>query len=161
MKKGFTLIELLIVVAIIGILAVALVPTITDAPARARDAGRKATVNSVITSLEAFNIDEGFYPAGTFCIDADGSASADETKIIDDYLNGNIPSAAPVQDSTVCGGEFVRYEKTTNGYQVYMPVEKTGNYGIASFNDGSENTLSEAAADGPGGANEDVFGIVR
>lgn len=50
-KKGFTLIELLIVIAIIGILAVAFVPTLLDAPARGRDSQRIANLNTIRTVL--------------------------------------------------------------------------------------------------------------
>ncbi len=46
-KKGFTLIELLIVIAIIGILAVAFLPSLLDAPSKGRDAQRLATIQKI------------------------------------------------------------------------------------------------------------------
>ncbi len=51
MKKGFTLIEILIVITIIGILAVALVPTLLDSPTQARDAQRIATLEAIQEAL--------------------------------------------------------------------------------------------------------------
>lgn len=60
--KAFTLIELLIVITIIGILAVALVPKITGAPAAARDVSRKAAINSLATAIQQFVSDNGSYP---------------------------------------------------------------------------------------------------
>lgn len=171
MKKGFTLIELLIVVAIIGILAVALVPTITDAPARARDAGRKATVNSVVTAIEAFNLDNGRYPNGTFCIGGTDTATATDEAGLITVLGGAAPSSSLVDDPSnvdSCnqgGVSLVRYEKLSGGgYQVYMPLEKSGNFGVATTVDTDNNTANGAAlaaSDGAGGTNLDVFAIVR
>lgn len=102
LRRGFTLIELLIVVAIIGILAVALVPTISDAPARARDATRKALVNSVITAIESYNIDNGGYPtaADSVCLDEADTGEDDLTALIANNLNGNPPvTPNPVSDA--------------------------------------------------------------
>lgn len=61
-RRAFTLIELLIVITIIGILAVALIPKIAGAPGRARDAQRKADLNTIAVALEAYYSDFGKYP---------------------------------------------------------------------------------------------------
>ena len=74
-KKGFTLIELMVVIAIIGILAVALVPQLTGAQARSRDAARVASLWSISAVLETYYSDTWAYPANpadTTNIDATG-----------------------------------------------------------------------------------------
>lgn len=61
-KKAFTLVEMLIVVVIIGILAAALIPKLTGAEAKARDAARKANLNQINTALRQFFNDYWAYP---------------------------------------------------------------------------------------------------
>lgn len=52
-KLGFTLIELLIVIVIIGILAVVFLPSILNAPAKARDAARQADLGNIVKTIES------------------------------------------------------------------------------------------------------------
>jgi general secretion pathway protein G len=89
LSKGFTLIELLIVITIIGILAVALLPSVLGAPARARDAARKADLNNIIAAVETYNSDNQSYPTGA-AICFDGTANA-----LDSYFQGGKAPADP------------------------------------------------------------------
>jgi general secretion pathway protein G len=161
LKKGFTLIELLIVVAIIGILAVALVPTITDAPARARDAARKAAVNSILSSLESYNIDNGRYPSGNFCIDGDitDSDAANEGDFVSNYLNDNPAKQSAPANAGICNdtdNAYVRYEGDGTSYQVFMELENSGNYSV-NYNAAAGNTLEDSGTAG----NTEVFAVER
>lgn len=62
--KAFTLIELLIVIVIIGILAVALIPRLKGAQARARDIARMANFKQIQSALELYAADHGgAYPS--------------------------------------------------------------------------------------------------
>ncbi len=62
----------MIVIAIIGILAAALFPSLTAYLKRSRDAGRSANLNTIATALGAFYSDTERYPipgaAGSGCI---------------------------------------------------------------------------------------------
>lgn len=62
--KGFTLIELLIVVALIGILAVALLSAINpiEQAKKARDAGRKSDSAELLNAYERYYSTYGCYP---------------------------------------------------------------------------------------------------
>ena len=70
LKKGFTLIELMIVVAIIWVLAVTIVPALTWAQARARDAGRVAWLQNISAVLETYYSDNWFYPLSNTAVAA-------------------------------------------------------------------------------------------
>ena len=60
--KGFTLIELLVVIAIIGILAAIVVPKFSGRTEQARQAAAQTQISNFGTALDAFEVDNGFYP---------------------------------------------------------------------------------------------------
>lgn len=67
-KKGFTLIELLIVIAIIGVLAVAFLPSLLGAPAKGRDTSRIADLQKIQKVLINANLEATPYPTASECI---------------------------------------------------------------------------------------------
>lgn len=116
-QKAFTLIELLIVIAIIGILMVAFLPTLRGGQASARNAARKAGANNIILAIE--RITNGDIPAGvtlpagvtagTIPAVAGSGVCLDFTsgigKAVRDVL-GNTPQVYSNNTTTLCSGGF-------------------------------------------------------
>ena len=63
-RKGFTLIELLIVITIIGILGAMLMPNLSAAQDKAKEAAVKSVMHTLQLAIESYAVDEGAYPAG-------------------------------------------------------------------------------------------------
>ena len=59
---GFTLVEIMIVIAMIGILAAALFPNMTEYLKRARDAARASDLNNIATGIAMYEIDKETLP---------------------------------------------------------------------------------------------------
>ena len=62
LRRAFTLVEMLLVVTIIGILAALVIPKIVGRSEQARVTAAHADIASIKTALDAFEVDNGFYP---------------------------------------------------------------------------------------------------
>jgi general secretion pathway protein G len=62
--QAFTLIELLLVLVILGILAAIVVPKFSGRTEQARQAAAQSQIATLSTALDAFEVDNGYYPKG-------------------------------------------------------------------------------------------------
>ena len=63
-NRAFTLIELLLVLVILGILAAIVVPKFSGRTEQARITAARTQISAFSTALDAFEVDNGYYPKG-------------------------------------------------------------------------------------------------
>ncbi|MBM3882317.1 MAG: type II secretion system protein GspG [Verrucomicrobia bacterium] len=63
-RRGFTLIELLLVLVILGVLAAIVVPKFAGRTEQARITAAQTQIASFSTALDAYEVDNGYYPKG-------------------------------------------------------------------------------------------------
>jgi general secretion pathway protein G len=69
-EKGFTLIEIMVVVIILGLLAGLVLPRILGQEEKARVEAAKVQIRALEGALDAFKLDNGFYPSTDQGLDA-------------------------------------------------------------------------------------------
>ncbi len=71
-RAGFTLIELLVVIAVIGILVAILFPVFSTAREKARQTECQSNLMQLVTALQQFHADKGYYPPAPYYDETDG-----------------------------------------------------------------------------------------
>ncbi|MCL5666950.1 MAG: prepilin-type N-terminal cleavage/methylation domain-containing protein [Patescibacteria group bacterium] len=138
-QPGFTLLELLIVIAIIGILSSIVFLSINNARVRGRDAKRIGDMRQMVSSLEQYYIQNGFYPTGTASIASPGSLLSGS-----DALNGSQEPLTPGYIATIpvapapadgsCAGNSGR-----NGNSYWYDAAPDGSFYTITFCLGKDN----------------------
>lgn len=95
--SGFTLIELLMVIAIIGILAGILIPTVGAVRKQANIAASKSQLSSYVNAIQMFKGEYGYLPfvTGSADVELDLSQNATSTEFIETLSGRDASTGAP------------------------------------------------------------------
>lgn len=131
-RQGFTLIEIMVVIVIMGIMAALVVPRVMGSTDQARTAAAKADIQSVMTALKLYKLDNIRYPSQQQGLDA----------LV------NKPSVAPIPNNYKAGGYLEKLPKDPWGgdYQ-YQNPGKHGEIDIYSYGpDGATSSGEDGQA---------------
>lgn len=133
-RKGFTLVELMIVIAIIGILAAVLYPSLMGYLERTRDTNRQQAMNQVGTALGTYFADMNAYPkqGNAKCLD-DIKGVIEGTGKAVQYLKAipKDPKAASNKIGNCASGYAYFNLKDTSAYMVGAKMEVVTNGNMA------------------------------
>jgi general secretion pathway protein G len=90
-QRAFTLIELLLVLVILGILAAIVVPKFSGRTEQARATAAVSQIATFGTALDAFEVDNGYYPKGKNGLNDLAQQPRDATNWKGPYLKSEIP----------------------------------------------------------------------
>jgi general secretion pathway protein G len=91
-RSGFTLIELLLVLVILGVLAAIVVPKFSGRTEQARITAAQSQISTFSTALDAFEVDNGYYPRGKSGLSDLVVAPRDAQSWRGPYLQKDIPN---------------------------------------------------------------------
>lgn len=157
-KKGFTLIELIVVIAIIGVLAAILVPTMLGYVRKSKISSANSTassvykaVNSTLTELDEEGVDIG----GSYCMEWTGTtwqslgsmgtgAAANVNKKVGNFF-ADIDKVKNAKAQVVDGNCIACATATDSSYTGTYPGGIVTSDTYASYKPGASNAVSQAA----------------
>ncbi len=162
-NAGFSFIELLTVIAIIGILAVVIVPSLMKSRKKGGDMERIQALQQIADALELYYADHRQYPAANEAWgvnNAHGNQNNDNAeKFLDElepYIKGVDAKKFLLGGSTQWGSFFYRSSSATN-YQTYgAMIEVENKENKLAIEDGGYYPSGDRGGDLTGGHN-DVF----
>lgn len=98
-KKAFTLVELMIVIAIIGVLVGMLTPMISGAQKRALATTSKTLFSNMVSALERYQTEYGYYPAFLTSRDRTNLAQENFSEGMIKALTGKTPEGGRLTQS--------------------------------------------------------------
>ena len=136
LKRGFTLVEMLIVLSITGLVIALFAGNYAATQKASRDARRLADMNDILTALQSYYADHGFYPGSTTAYGEANCAGWDTTftdgdndgnSFIDPLYDEGYLEKMPIDPLTAqsnnCGGHG------NNGYNYFYFRYAAGSYG--------------------------------
>src|SRR6267143_4871237 len=91
-RSAFTLVELLLVLVILGILAAIVIPKFSGRTEQAKEQAAVTQISTFKTALDAFEVDNGYYPKGKSGLQDLIQQPRDATSWKGPYLKGDIPN---------------------------------------------------------------------
>ncbi|HEV8543383.1 MAG TPA: type II secretion system major pseudopilin GspG [Verrucomicrobiae bacterium] len=128
-RRGFTLIELLLVLVILGILAAIVVPKFSGRTEQARIAAAQSQISTFGVALDAFEVDNGYYPKGK---------------------NGLADLVQQPRDAQNWKGPYLKGEIPNDPWGHAYVYEYPGRHNPSSYD------LMSAGADGRAGSDDDI-----
>lgn len=129
-QRGFTLVELLLVLVILGVLAAIVVPKFSGRTEQARETAAVSQISTFGTALDAFEVDNGYYPKGK---------------------NGLVDLVQPPQNAPNWRGPYLKGND--------IPVDPWGNpyvYECPGRNNPTSYDIMSMGADGREGGDDDI-----